>query len=311
MQVEGVPIMKNGLFPCFWRAPTDNDKGGGPSSYQAKWEAVCIDEIVFLTESCSIENKTDNVVKVAFVYLGIIKGEDGTLDELKKASALFKVDMLYTIHASGDIVIESNVKPSSGLPPLPRVGVEFHLEKSVDQVKWYGRGPFECYPDRKAAAHVGVYEQSVEGMHVPYIVPGESGGRADVRWVTFQNKDGRGIYASTYGKSPPMQLNASYFSTTELDRAVRNEELIKGDTIEVNFRVNNGFLFSLMCYVHAHLLLFTFMNLKLILAPVHPLTGLLILNMKVYNWAVVGIRPHKKGVKNHDHNENPDEVPEE
>ncbi|KAH1055262.1 hypothetical protein J1N35_033327 [Gossypium stocksii] len=233
-KVEGVPIMKNGLFPCFWRAPTDNDKGGGPSSYQAKWKAACIDEIVFLTESCSIQNKTDNVVKIAVVYLGFIKGEDGTLDESKKASALFKVDMLYTIHASGDIVIESNVKPSSGLPPLPRVGVEFHLEKSVDQVKWYGRGPFECYPDRKAAAHVGVYEQSVEGMHVPYIVPGESGGRADVRWVTFQNKDGCGIYASTYGKSPPMQLNASYFSTAELDRAVRNEELIKGDTIEVH-----------------------------------------------------------------------------
>lgn len=233
-KVEGVPIMKNGLFPCFWRAPTDNDKGGGLSSYQTKWKAACIDEIVFLTESCSIQNKTDNVVKIAVVYLGFIKGEDGTLDESKKASALFKVDMLYTIHASGDIVIESNVKPSSGLPPLPRVGVEFHLEKSVDQVKWYGRGPFECYPDRKAAAHVGVYEQSIEGMHVPYIVPGESGGRADVRWVTFQNKDGCGIYASTYGKSPPMQLNASYFSTAELDRAVRNEELIKGDTIEVH-----------------------------------------------------------------------------
>lgn len=233
-KVEGVPIMKNGLFPCFWRAPTDNDKGGGLSSYQTKWKAACIDEIVFLTESCSIQNKTDNVVKIAVVYLGFIKGEDGTLDEPKKATALFKVDMLYTIHASGDIVIESNVKPSSGLPPLPRVGVEFHLEKSVDQVKWYGRGPFECYPDRKAAAHVGVYEQSIEGMHVPYIVPGESGGRADVRWVTFQNKDGCGIYASTYGKSPPMQLNASYFSTAELDRAVRNEELIKGDTIEVH-----------------------------------------------------------------------------
>ncbi|MBA0748333.1 hypothetical protein Gogos_005172, partial [Gossypium gossypioides] len=233
-KVEGVPIMKNGLFPCFWRAPTDNDKGGGPSSYQAKWKAACIDEIVFLTESFSIQNKTDNVVKIVVVYLGFIKGEDGALDESKKASALFKVDMFYTIHASGDIVIESNVKPSSGLPPLPRVGVEFHLEKSVDQVKWYGRGPFECYPDRKAAAHLGVYEQSIEGMHVPYIVPGESGGRADVRWVTFQNKDGCGIYASTYGKSPPMQLNASYFSTAELDRAVRNEELIEGDTIEVH-----------------------------------------------------------------------------
>ncbi|XVF00254.1 hypothetical protein REPUB_Repub03eG0269200 [Reevesia pubescens] len=233
-KVEGVPIMKNGIFPCFWRAPTDNDKGGGPSSYYSRWKAAHMDDIVFLIESCSIQNKTDHLVQIVVVYLGVRKGENGTLNELEKADALFRVDMLYTIHASGDIIIDSDVKPSSNLPPLPRVGVEFHLEKSVDQVKWYGRGPFECYPDRKAAAHVGVYEQTVDNMHVPYIVPVESGGRADVRWVTFQNKDGYGIYASTYGKSPPMQMSASYYSTTELDRATHNEELVKGDNIEVH-----------------------------------------------------------------------------
>ncbi|KAK8630145.1 hypothetical protein V6N13_078952 [Hibiscus sabdariffa] len=232
-KVEGVPIMKNGVFPCFWRAPTDNDKGGGSSSYYSKWKAALINEIDFLAESCSIQSRTDNLVKLAVAYIGLIKGANGTSNESKK-EALFEVDMLYTIHSSGDIIIESNVKPNFNLPPLPRVGVEFHLEKSVDQVKWYGRGPFECYPDRKAAAHVGIYEQSVEGMHVPYIVPGESGGRADVRWVTFQNKDGLGMYASTFGRSPPMQLNASYYSSVELDRAVRNEELIKGDNIEVH-----------------------------------------------------------------------------
>ncbi|XVE52295.1 hypothetical protein DITRI_Ditri02bG0111300 [Diplodiscus trichospermus] len=233
-KVEGVLVMKNGMFPCFCRAPTDNDKGGGPSSYYSRWKAAHMDDIVFLTESCSIQNKTDHLVKVVVVYLGVIKGENGTLNELEKADALFKIDILYTIHASGDIIIDSNVKPSSNLPPLPRVGVEFHLEKSVDQVKWYGRGPFECYPDRKAAAHVGVYEHTVDDLHVPYIVPGEAGGRADVRWVTFQNKDGFGIYASNFGKSPPMQMNTSYYSTAELDRATHNEELIKGDKIEVH-----------------------------------------------------------------------------
>ncbi|KAK6233542.1 hypothetical protein QUC31_005948 [Theobroma cacao] len=233
-KVQGVSILKNGIIPCFWRAPTDNDKGGGPSSYYSRWKAAHMDDIVFLRESCSIQEKTDHAVKIVVVYLGVSKGENGPLNELEKADALVEIDMLYTIHASGDIIIDSNVKPSSSLPPLPRVGVEFHLEKSVDQVKWYGRGPFECYPDRKAAAQVGVYEQTVDDMHVPYIVPGESGGRADVRWVTFQNKDGYGIYASTYGKSPPMQMNASYYSTTELDRATRNEELIKGDSIEVH-----------------------------------------------------------------------------
>uniref|UniRef100_A0A7N0V4Z8 beta-galactosidase n=1 Tax=Kalanchoe fedtschenkoi TaxID=63787 RepID=A0A7N0V4Z8_KALFE len=120
------------------------------------------------------------------------------------------------------------------LPPLPRVGVEFHLDKSIDVVNWYGRGPFECYPDRKEAAQVGIYQRSVRDMHVPYIVPGECSGRADVRWVTFQNKDGIGLYASVYGTSPFMQMNASFYSVQELDRATHNEDLVEGDTVEVH-----------------------------------------------------------------------------
>ncbi|KAL0397637.1 UNVERIFIED_CONTAM: Beta-galactosidase, partial [Sesamum calycinum] len=129
-KVDGVLVMSKGILPCFWRAPTDNDKG---------------------------------------------------------------VDLVYSIYGSGDVILECQVKPNPDLPPLPRVGLEFHLDKSMDLIKW-----------------------------------------ADVRWVTFQNKDGCGLYASTYGGSPPMQMNASYYSTAELERATRKEELVKGEDIEVH-----------------------------------------------------------------------------
>uniref|UniRef100_A0A5B7BXV9 beta-galactosidase n=1 Tax=Davidia involucrata TaxID=16924 RepID=A0A5B7BXV9_DAVIN len=233
-KVEGVPVMHKGIFPCFWRAPTDNDKGGGATSYFSKWKAAQLDNLFFLNESCSIQHMSDHLVKIAVSYLGVPKGEENSQSGSDKSNILFKVDMSYSIYGSGDVIIECNVKPNSDLPPLPRVGVEFHLDKSMELIKWYGRGPFECYPDRKAAAHVGVYEQNVGDMHVPYIVPVECSGRADVRWVTLQNREGFGIYASMYGGSPPMQMNASYYTTAELDRATHNEELIKGDNIEVH-----------------------------------------------------------------------------
>ncbi|CAI0461856.1 unnamed protein product, partial [Linum tenue] len=226
-KVKEVPVMINGIFPCFWRAPTDNDKGGEDRSYYSKWKADHLDSVVFQTKSCSIQNSTNDLVKLEVVYSGVPGDGDGS-------TSLFEVNMTYTIYGTGDMIVECKATPSSELPPLPRVGVELHLEKTIDQVRWYGRGPFECYPDRKAAAHVGVYEQKLADMHVPYIVPGECGGRADVRWVTFQNKDGVGIFASMFGSSPPMQLSASYYSTAELDRATHNERLVEGNDIEVH-----------------------------------------------------------------------------
>ncbi|ERM97563.1 hypothetical protein AMTR_s00200p00040020 [Amborella trichopoda] len=96
---------------------------------------------------------------------------------------VFKADVTYLIYATGDLVVKYNVYPHSDLPTLPRIGVEFHIDKSLDQIKWYGRGPVECYPDRKEDAQVGIYELNVENMHVPYIVPGECAGLVDVRWA--------------------------------------------------------------------------------------------------------------------------------
>ncbi|KAF4388952.1 hypothetical protein F8388_026681 [Cannabis sativa] len=233
-KVKGVVVMSKGVSPCFWRAPTDNDKGGESRSYLARWKAAQLDTLQYITESCSIQNVSDHLVEIAVVILGVPKDEEGSASNLVNKTALIKTEVVYTINGSGDVIMNCNVVPKSDLPPLPRVGVEFHLEKSIDQVKWYGRGPFECYPDRKAAAQIDIYEKSVDEMYVPYIVPGECSGRADVRWVTFQNMNGIGIYASKYENSPPMQMSASFFSTAQLDQAKHNDDLVKENNIEVH-----------------------------------------------------------------------------
>lgn len=231
-KVEGVLVMNNGILPCFWRAPTDNDKGGEAESYLSKWKGANLNNLTFTTDSCTVQNVLDNLVKISVVYLGT-PSDAGKKKTSQTETPLFKVELVYSIYRSGDVIVDCHVQPNSELPPLPRVGIEFHLDKSMDQIEWYGRGPFECYPDRKAAAHVGIYGQDVATMHVPYIVPSECSGRADVRWTTFRNKDGRGIYASAYGGSPPMQMSASYYGTAELEKATHEEELVKRGDIEV------------------------------------------------------------------------------
>jgi beta-galactosidase len=66
------------------------------------------------------------------------------------------------------------------LADLPRVGVSFALPARFRALRWFGRGPGENYPDRKAASTLGVWQGTPDEL--PYLVPQEFGLRTDCRW---------------------------------------------------------------------------------------------------------------------------------
>ena len=39
---------------------------------------------------------------------------------------------------------------------------------AFSQVRWFGRGPHECYPDRKSGCPICLYSSSVDDTYVPY-----------------------------------------------------------------------------------------------------------------------------------------------
>ena len=43
--VRGTQVLKGGPTPCFWRAPTDNDRGGEGISFCARWRNVGLDRL--------------------------------------------------------------------------------------------------------------------------------------------------------------------------------------------------------------------------------------------------------------------------
>ncbi len=82
------------------------------------------------------------------------------------------------------MTIKHTVIPAGDMPAwLPRVGTQWVLGKSLDQVQWYGRGPQENYPDRKSGYKIGKYTSSVEDMIEPYLIPQDYGLRTDNTWV--------------------------------------------------------------------------------------------------------------------------------
>ena len=91
--------------------------------------------------------------------------------------------------------------PQPGLKSsLPRVGVRFAVPGPLAQaMEWHGRGPHECYWDRKHGALLGRYTAPVESLRTEYVYPQEAGARADVRWAALH---GAGAGAAGDGASP-------------------------------------------------------------------------------------------------------------
>ena len=81
---------------------------------------------------------------------------------------------------AGGVEFHHTVDVPEALADLPRVGVQFALPGRFRQLRWFGRGPHENYPDRNSAAMLGIW--SAEPDQSPYLVPQEFGLRTDCRW---------------------------------------------------------------------------------------------------------------------------------
>jgi beta-galactosidase len=89
----------------------------------------------------------------------------------------------YEVYGNGIIHINYRLETKQGLSNIPKVGMQMGIERSFDDIQWYGRGPFENYIDKRYAADVGVYNFPVKDFMENYVVPQENGNRTDVRWM--------------------------------------------------------------------------------------------------------------------------------
>ena len=86
------------------------------------------------------------------------------------------------------------------LPELPRVGITAKIPAAYDTLDWFGEGPQEAYPDRRAGAFLGSWRHSAAELEVPYIVPQENGNRMGVRLIRLSGK------AGGPGSPPPLRI---------------------------------------------------------------------------------------------------------
>lgn len=105
----------------------------------------------------------------------------------------YTTQMVYTILPNGYVSVAAGIIPSERNIVLPKLGYILTLPERFSNVKWYGRGPGENYPDRKAGSPIGIYSSTVSKMPERYPLPMEQGNRMDTRWVAVTDGNGVGL----------------------------------------------------------------------------------------------------------------------
>lgn len=209
-------LTTQGLATNFVRAVTDNDRGGmelalnflmfpvwaqdiifyfrgyEECSHWSRWKAVGLDGASLPRLVCARVRIADssNKEKVCIIALYTVLSPYNDTE-------LFKVKLHYSFFDNGRVRIANHVKPLQALhytASLPRVGMNMVLDPLYNSIQYYGRGPGENYPDRKASAEVGVYNTTPTDMaYYEYVVPSENGSRSDCEYIAFRSKDRDGL----------------------------------------------------------------------------------------------------------------------
>ncbi len=180
---DGRKLFSNGIKPSFWRAPTDNDWGNNAHKRLNAWR-------------CAFDNSTvtsaDLAKDGATVKVTVVRNMQDVNCGLKT---------VYTVYGDGTLGVTETLMPHADayIPEMMRFGTSIALPKQYDNFRWYGRGPWENYSDRKHSSFVGIYEGKVADQYFPYIRPQESGNKTDVRWAELTDKDGFGIRVTGEG----------------------------------------------------------------------------------------------------------------
>ncbi len=201
LKIKGKEMLVSPLTPNFWRAPTDND--GGPNAGGSKmpkrlgvWKDAAKNAKLV---SFDVDQSQPGIVIVKTV-LGLAAGDSTFASK-------------YTIFSDGRILVHNKLKAAKDMPNIPRIGMQARVIDSLDNMQWYGRGPWESYWDRKSGAAVGIYQEKISQPSHVYVKPQENGNKTDVRWVKFSGSWGSGFVVRGIG---PLSVSAWPYSFDDL-----------------------------------------------------------------------------------------------
>ena len=130
-----------------------------------------------------------------------------------------------TTEQNGNVLTFTFTIPD-GLPPIPRLGIVIELPREYEQLTWYGRGPWDNYPDRKVSCPVGLWKSTVSEQYVHYARPQDSGNHEDCTMVELKTKKGRKLRIEAVDKAfsfSALPYSAQYVASKTHDYELKDE----------------------------------------------------------------------------------------
>lgn len=211
--VDGKEMLADdfGFLPNVYRAPLDNDR-----NKVGAWEKKGLDKLRPASRKLT-ECKNDKEGFVRIKTTGALEFTD------KK---LFSFELVYQIYPDGTLLADAKLT-QPGLLKLPmelsRFGVTVHLDQSLKNVRYYGRGDKENLPDIKQHAPLGIYESTVCDLCEDYIKPQENGTHTDTRYVQLRDSAGSGV--EIVCSQSPFTFSARPYKNSTLCKARHLEDL--------------------------------------------------------------------------------------
>jgi beta-galactosidase len=215
---KGDRILKRGPVLQLWRAATDNDGlklwSGQETKPLGRWRKLCLDKpLEFRLELMDCKTRRDGRVEITTRHAA------STRQQWQDASHTQR----FIIFPDGHLIVENKVILGKDLLDLPRVGVRLDLVEGFEALRYFGRGPWENYSDRKTSALLGIYETTVSEQYVAYAMPQEHGHHCDTRWLQVAAPTGRSLRIQG---EQPLEFNATHFSAEALFAAKHPTDLL-------------------------------------------------------------------------------------
>ena len=215
-KVNGKEMLTSPLEPYFWKPENDNQHAARFAQRLGAWKEAAEHREV---KSFRPESSGNGLRLISETTLPV--GADLTIT--------------YTLLSDGRLKVDMDYRPTANnIPQIPKFGMRMRLPADMTQIEYYGRGPWENYPDRNRSAFLGRYQMPLSEYETEYIHPQDNSCRTDVRWFNIASQN-RTLHIEG---CQPLCIRAWDYDEKELEQAQHPYEIQRGEFVNLNIDLN-------------------------------------------------------------------------